>query len=238
MNPYHEIEMHLLKALEILRSMPNYSTMSNGPMEKLNNLLKLDGDIDLIPSKPVPAGVNSIDHLNDIANIDNSNDKLNNNFNDKLNDNELNDELVLPEVNFVRQNIQLSFVYSSRNFFVQLDYNGLEQFNQKMTDFYQNVDKSLITIESSDIVVNKNYALFNVDDEGFYRIRILKIIDDTSVKAIYIDYGETIEVLKCNIFKLVTEFKKVPIFALECFINGKHFCLIIKLIFQTNIFFY
>lgn len=136
--------------------------------------------------------------------------------------NNCNDELALPDVESGRHKIQLSFVYSTRKFFVHLKYAELDDFISKMSDFYHNADLNLITVNSPDIIVNKHYALLNVDEQLYYRIRIVQIINDTTVKVIYIDYGETAEVLKDNIFKLVAQFKKMPIFAVECFFNGNN----------------
>ncbi|OTF76293.1 tudor domain-containing protein 7B-like protein [Euroglyphus maynei] len=130
--------------------------------------------------------------------------------------------------------LMLSFVYSSRNFFVNLQHD-------KMIEFYDyfEIDKELIKLLPYEIIIDRIYAVikllpyeiiidriyavFNPADESYYRAKVLDFIPNDSVRITFIDYGEEMDFEKQNLFKLLPPYDKEPPFALNCFIDGMIF---------------
>lgn len=124
--------------------------------------------------------------------------------------------------------IMLSFVYSSRNFFVNLQHDKMIEFYVKFNQDYFEIDKELIKLLPYEIIIDRIYAVFNPADESYYRAKVLDFIPNDSVRITFIDYGEEMDFEKQNLFKLLPPYDKEPPFALNCFIDGMIFVCFIS----------
>lgn len=117
--------------------------------------------------------------------------------------------------------ITLSLVYSSRNFYVNFDYDKMIDFYKKLNEDYFEMDQKLITLMPYDIIVDRIYAVLNPADESYYRAKVIDFQSaDSKVKIILYDYGEEMIFERKNIFRLLPPYDKEPPFAVNCFLNG------------------
>nr|XP_027201569.1 uncharacterized protein LOC113795577 [Dermatophagoides pteronyssinus] len=118
--------------------------------------------------------------------------------------------------------ITLSLVYSSRNFYVNFDYDKMIDFYKKLNEDYFEMDQKLITLMPYDVIVDRIYAVLNPADESYYRAKVIDFQSaDSKVKIILYDYGEEMIFERKNIFRLLPPYDKEPPFAVNCFLNEK-----------------
>ena len=119
--------------------------------------------------------------------------------------------------------INLSYVYSSRSFFVHLNYEEVENFYMKFNEHYATMTTvNDLNLSPNSISIHQLCCVFNQDDSSYYRAQILK---DSEGKYLvrFVDFGDMYLVAPKFMYKLFPEFAKVPIFALHCFLEGIYF---------------
>lgn len=120
------------------------------------------------------------------------------------------------------ENVRLSFIYSSRNFFVRLN-NNFETLSNDLNCFYSTYpDKKPLNVDS--IFKRTFCCIFNKNDMKYYRALLINpsINNDSNqnYRCLLVDYGNTVYVEREKIFPLVKQFREEPICTINCFLTG------------------
>lgn len=121
--------------------------------------------------------------------------------------------------------VQFSHIYSSRNFNVHLDYDKVTRFYTKVNALYSDGSMS-VPLKTLEIKMKMLCCIFNENEDSYYRAQIIK---ESEIKSKYIvnlvDFGEVLSIDLKFIFPLDPLFKDIPIFAINCFLEGTSFQL-------------
>lgn len=130
------------------------------------------------------------------------------------------------------ENFVISFAASTRNFFIQNDIDGFEKFVNEFTEAYLECNLSRLRVNKNDLIIGEIYAILFEIDDCYYRVRYLD--DDPreidNIQIMFVDLGEIQSIRANSLLELLPQFKNVPYFALNCFINGEFFIFIIIII--------
>ncbi|KAF7494133.1 hypothetical protein SSS_08058 [Sarcoptes scabiei] len=120
------------------------------------------------------------------------------------------------------ENFVISFAASTRNFFIQNDIDGFEKFVNEFTEAYLECNLSRLRVNKNDLIIGEIYAILFEIDDCYYRVRYLD--DDPreidNIQIMFVDLGEIQSIRANSLLELLPQFKNVPYFALNCFINA------------------
>ena len=114
--------------------------------------------------------------------------------------------------------VRLSFIYSSRNFYINLNFDEVEDFSLQLNKKYN--DKSCKEQPVFDhVTLGTFYCFKNPNNNRYYRAQIVGDNGSKQFKILLVDFGEIINSVSNNLYYLDEEFA-TPIYAINCFIEG------------------
>ena len=96
--------------------------------------------------------------------------------------------------------VSLAFVWSSRNFVIQPDYDKIEEFYKSMNEYYYSI-KSNTPLTASQMKPNNSVCLFDTDTESYCSAKFVSRESD-SFKAYFLDFESFTTSSMANFYKL------------------------------------
>lgn len=114
--------------------------------------------------------------------------------------------------------VQLSYIFSARNFYVHFNYTEVEQFYIKFNERC-NATMSKTLLKSHEIELGMLCCVHNPNDETYYRAQVIQN-KDGKYEVLLADFGEILTVEISKMYILEPEFADIPIFAINCCVAG------------------
>lgn len=119
--------------------------------------------------------------------------------------------------------VTFSYVFSSRNFFVNPNSALVEDFYVKLNNRYgADIEKpsTKASLKLSKVEVKQLVCVYSEEELSYYRCQVLKICEDGAILVRFIDFGDLVKVKADFIFALYPDFFSAPAMAVHCFLDG------------------
>lgn len=116
--------------------------------------------------------------------------------------------------------VVLSYAYSARSFFVQLNYDEVSLFYTKLNELYGKWEDRLDSNSIRNAISTKQLVCaFNDDEKTYYRAQVVR---ETEGKFLvrFVDFGDIKLLQGKDVHKLHSDFAKLPILGFHCYLRG------------------